>query len=640
MDAQDQPKIYEIHDHTLEVLMHPSVLELHAVRGVRTPHGDGRQLHLKVQVMCGRKEVIADVLVDTGAQVSLVRNGLFRDTGLKSSDPPVRLKVANGGIMGGGAREAEVGLEFWEHDRFDRPDQAKRLTPHGKFHEVDLSDWDIIMGYDFMVSNSAGALPDRATLIRGANERLSWLSTHYASGGSQWTRDEEEKIIRAVKAAGIKSKGGDGEHLQEYGLSRDADCRMMEGLGMDTPSTDVLASREAPKLQKCARYWHKGDSAWNKHWGAERWGHLHVHGAHRDSERIVNKTLADRAKGVLVLTGLGSGDACGEVLRSKIDSIALNEFVFAPDEEIFMDATGTSLPSAGQAWSTYAYYVDGVQCHPTDDEALIRRIQAVPMRVMFEESNDPKVEVKTLSFDEIDRVVHYMKDRMHDRVAAKQARSRVKSPHWWDDQNLITGKFTKKEFVARVMDHMADQDETVGSNPPACNFPRSGIGSKPNIPFNIQEFRKLLAGLQTHDVEDGMTDEEMSQGDPEESCTAIRSVVTVPTAAAQEARKNPIVDELRERLARDYPGLFSGVANKNRPDRGRFGTVRIKLKPNPKVYRHREYQLQGERAEAMKKLLKEFIEREWKGPSDSEWASQAFTVPKKEKGEWQLVVDY
>ena len=51
-----------------------------------------------------------------------------------------------------------------------------------------------------------------------------------------------------------------------------------------------------------------------------------------------------------MLTGCGSGDARGGVLRSKIDSLPLNEFVFAPNEEIFMDSTGTSLPSPGQAW--------------------------------------------------------------------------------------------------------------------------------------------------------------------------------------------------------------------------------------------------------------------------------------------------
>ena len=156
------------------------------------------------------------------------------------------------------------------------------------------------------------------------------------------------------------------------------------------------------------------------------------------------------------------------------------------------------------------------------------------MRVMFEDSNDPKVEVKTLSFDEIDRVVHYMKDGIHDRMAAKKARSRVKSPHCWDNQNLITGKFTKNEFVARVMEHMADSDQPVGSNPPTWQSPRSGIRSKPDTPFNIPEFRKLSAGVHTHDAEECMTDEEMSEGDPEDSYRAIRSAVTVLTAAAQE----------------------------------------------------------------------------------------------------------
>ena len=39
VDGQDQPKIYTIRDHTLEVLLHPDVLELHAVRVVHTPHG-------------------------------------------------------------------------------------------------------------------------------------------------------------------------------------------------------------------------------------------------------------------------------------------------------------------------------------------------------------------------------------------------------------------------------------------------------------------------------------------------------------------------------------------------------------------------------------------------------------------------
>ena len=54
--------------------------------------------------------------------VRLGADGLFPDTFLKSCDQLVRRKVANGRIIGGGAREAELGLEFWEHDRLDPPD--------------------------------------------------------------------------------------------------------------------------------------------------------------------------------------------------------------------------------------------------------------------------------------------------------------------------------------------------------------------------------------------------------------------------------------------------------------------------------------------------------------------------------------
>ena len=83
--------------------------------------------------------------------------------------------------------------------------------------------------------------------------------------------------------------------------------------------------------------------------------------------------------------------------------------------------------------------------------------------------------------------------------------------------------------------------------------------------------------MHTHDFKERMTDEKILQGDAEESYTAIWSVVTVLKAAAQEGNTTPTVDELRERLMKDYPRLFSGVANRNAPDRGRFRTVRSKL---------------------------------------------------------------
>ena len=126
-----------------------------------------------------------------------------------------------------------------------------------------------------------------------------------------------------------------------------------------------------------------------------------------------------------------------------------------------------------------------------------------------------------------------------------------------------------------------------------------------------ENFRRLSVGSALHDDEDGISDVWKSNSDPEEAYTAVRSVVSIPKQAGEEAQENPKVAEVKERLINAYPGLFIGVANKNPPHRGRFGTAGIKLRANPKVHGHREYQLQGDRAEATKKLFAEFIERCW-----------------------------
>ena len=183
-------------------------------------------------------------------------------------------------------------------------------------------------------------------------------------------------------------------------------------------------------------------------------------------------------------------------------------------------------------------------------------------------------------------------------------------------------------------------DKSFSSSKTSSRKPYTSSKQQERQKHSAETTINLSVGSAPHDDGDGISDEEKSDPDPEEAYTAVRSVVSIPKQAAEEAQENPKVAELKERLINAYLRLFSGVANKNPPDCGRFGTARMKLKPNPKIYRHREYQLQGDPAEAMKKSFAEFIERGWIEPSDSEWASPAFMVPKKEKAEWTLVVEY
>ena len=72
-----------------------------------------------------------------------------------------------------------------------------------------------------------------------------------------------------------------------------------------------------------------------------------------------------------------------------------------------------------------------------------------------------------------------------------------------------------------------------------------------------------------------MSHKEMSDLEPQEAYTAVKLVVFIPQQAAEEAKENPKVAMLKDRPFEAYLPLFSGVANKNPPDRGKFGTAKI-----------------------------------------------------------------
>ena len=213
--------------------------------------------------------------------------------------------------------------------------------------------------------------------------------------------------------------------------------------------------------------------------------------------------------GILVVTGIGSSPCPLEDLKPILDSIDPNEMQFGPEGQLLIDAKGIRVPAPGGAWSAKAFLVDGSQCQPIGDEAFIRRVEAVPMRVMFDEKSDPMETGDVLSHSDINLVVAYMQMGMHDRVAAREGRAQAKSPHWWDDRELVTWKFEKDVFMARVMHLFANQyDGSMGSDLPTWGFPRVGDKFDKFHPV-AQKRRRLLVGTAAHVDEQGIADEEM-----------------------------------------------------------------------------------------------------------------------------------
>ena len=84
----------------------------------------------------------------------------------------------------------------------------------------------------------------------------------------------------------------------------------------------------------------------------------------------------------------------------------------------------------------------------------------------------------------------------------------------------------------------------------------------------------------------------------------------MPGKAKAESDEFPEIQALRAKLKQKYGDtFFSGKPVFPPPVRGGYGEAKIRLKPHPRVYRHREFALRGERKEAMEKILGEFIER-------------------------------
>ena len=126
--------------------------------------------------------------------------------------------------------------------------------------------------------------------------------------------------------------------------------------------------------------------------------------------------------------------------------------------------------------------------------------------------------------------------------------------------------------------------------------------------------------------------------------SCVGGVVTI-----QEPITSPKVELMRKHILANYErDVFSGEARlppvqahpKVRGLDG-IGFANVEPYPRPKSKWVKPIRLVGEHAAAELEIAEDFLARGWIEPCEaSEWASNGFVVPNKEKGKWRLVVDY
>ena len=605
-DGQPEPIVHDLHQLLVELLERPEILSLHAVRRV----GRERQLYLKVRTRCGEVEKVFNVLVDTGPQVSLVKAGLLPLECLTDNRRPIWLKVANGQYMLGGTKEAAIGLQFVNHRELSRPDLGKEILLQGRFYEAKM-DCDMLVGCEFMMETDSGVLPAQASMTLYQDDQVSWLSPPEHHVKCQWIHPERNQL--EVAALGTEPAG---PVTEEYGVMPEVASRVVADLGASDLALDAFSSGTSAHLWVCEKYWSARDPAWKKHWGPHQ-GLMWIHCPRWDIPRAVAKVRKDRSKAVLLVPMGSTEEESSRDWVVSLTNMILNKVVLTAGESVYQDAKGQPIPP--QRWPTEFHYVDGgLEQADATDFLCVNRVIAEPWRQCFAvfpvdigESEDLPTE------EDLDLVQGYMDQPFHDWGSQRVGKGQDKA--MWEVDSIVSGSYDWNTFVTRVLDHMSSQDEPIGGNPPT--------------------YVDLFRG-KTRDGPWGHLGRP-SEPKPCGGTPQVSSVAQVPGKAKAESDECPKIQALRARLKQKYgETFFSGKPLFPPPVRGRYGEAEIRLKPDPRVYRHREFALRGERKEAMEKILREFIERGWLEPCHSEWASPCFVIPKKVAGEWRLVVNY
>ena len=160
-----------------------------------------------------------------------------------------------------------------------------------------------------------------------------------------------------------------------------------------------------------------------------------------------------------------------------------------------------------------------------------------------------------------------MDEPFHDSVSQPEGKGQEKAS--WEVDTIVSGSYDRNTFVKRVSDHISSRDEPTGRNPRYCGDLFRG---------KAQDGRICPVGRPP---------ELKPRGN---KSPQVRSVVHVPEKAKAESDECAKIQALRARLEEKYGStFFSAKPVLPQPVCGPYGEANIRLKPDPRVYRHQEF---------------------------------------------------
>ncbi len=147
-------------------------LRTFTAESVKTGTINDVKLHILVTVRHGKTRTQVMALIETGAEVCLVKKGIFPQECIQRSAKPVALTVANSQLVVGGFNEALLTLEFVAKDR-TTTNELKVSTPSLLF-EADIGQ-DMILSYAWLAERGFDVCPQRHGIQASTEEHVVWI---------------------------------------------------------------------------------------------------------------------------------------------------------------------------------------------------------------------------------------------------------------------------------------------------------------------------------------------------------------------------------------------------------------------------------------------------------------------------------
>jgi hypothetical protein len=246
------------------------------------------------------------VLVDTGAEVNLVRPDLFHHSIFQPAEKPLKLITVSGGDLEGGKHTISLVLHLHgEHQT------TKKKSEHllgGLFYEANIG-WDAILSYPLLQEQKIGVLPNRECLILDQTDHFvllhgggqtctnsdtsegPWHAT--ASSTALWvqtcSKQPQESFVHFHHfGTKLNSGSANAHHLdnptphgtlttgtnwatEDYAVTPSLVEEILRQFDVGRPQVDCFATEQNKRFPQ---FWSTTDSQWTTPWGMSHHGLL------------------------------------------------------------------------------------------------------------------------------------------------------------------------------------------------------------------------------------------------------------------------------------------------------------------------------------------------------------------------------